>query len=134
MAIDHHASVLLLMGFSSPAGKLQKTDRIRGIQNSYLTVSHVMHSVEDGLEIILDNGTSLCVSYDQMLLSMAGWKHASSLVKEEWLVGNGEDELLEITEIRQVKTLKLVNVYSEVSGTFLANGVLVASSFDKCVS
>lgn len=127
MSIAKDSVVTLIMGFSTQAKKLQVNDRIRGYQNSYITILDVSTRKEAAISLFLDDGTSLCVSKQQPVFTANGWKQADQLVEEEWLCGQEENVYYEIKKITLISETELIYIQSMEVGSYLANGIVLAA-------
>ena len=128
MAVDQQAWVIAMMGFSTLAGKLQETDRIRGYQNSYITIIKTQQCEEAAIKLILEDGNSLIVSKHQHIMTSTGWKQAEELEREEWLCTQEEDVYVELKEILPCKTCQMISLYAKSIGSYVAGGILLASN------
>ena len=128
MAADQQAQVIAMMGFSTLAGKLQETDRIRGYQNSYITIIKTQQCVEAAIKLILEDGNSLIVSRQQHILTSSGWKQAEELQIEEWLCTQEEDRYVELKEILSSEACWMISPYAKTIGSYIAEGIILASN------
>ncbi|RGC24538.1 hypothetical protein DXA09_04570 [Absiella sp. AM54-8XD] len=59
MAFGKDTQVSMMMGFPAVADKIQETDRLRGYENTYVTISEVKKECLDGVKITLEDGEAL---------------------------------------------------------------------------
>lgn len=123
MAFGKDTQVSMMMGFPAVVDKIQETDRLRGFENTYVTITEVKKVCFDGLEITLEDGETLIVSNEQMVLTAMGWKHAIDIRKDDWLCGKEEDEYIVVKNITSVKQQDMVVISVLESGSIVANGV-----------
>ena len=88
MAFGKDTQVSMMMGFPAVADKIQETDRLRGYENTYVTISEVKKECLDGVKITLEDGEALVVSNEQMILTAIGWKQAADIKKEPAIPDN----------------------------------------------
>ena len=123
MAFGKDTQVSMMMGFPAVADKIQETDRLRGYENTYVTISEVKKECLDGVKITLEDGEALVVSNEQMILTAIGWKQAADIKKEDWLCGKEEDEFIVVEDVASVKQENMVMIRVLESGSIIANGV-----------
>lgn len=125
MAFGKDTQVQMMMGFSSVADKIQDTDRLRGYENTYVTISGVEHVVMDGVLLTLEDKETLLISDEQMVLTANGWKKGKDIQLEEWLCGKEEDVYVGVKDITHVIQQDMVMLHVEESGSMIANGVVL---------
>ena len=108
MAFGKDTQVSMMMGFPAVADKIQETDRLRGYENTYVTISEVKKECLDGVKITLE---------------AIGWKQAADIKKEDWLCGKEEDEFIVVEDVASVKQENMVMIRVLESGSIIANGV-----------
>lgn len=125
MAFGKDTQVQMMMGFSSVADKIQDTDRLRGYENTYVTITGVEHVVMDGVLLTLEDKETLLISDEQMVLTASGWKKGKDIQLEEWLCGKEEDVYVGVKNITYVIQQDMVMLHVEESGSMIANGVVL---------
>lgn len=125
MAFCKDTQVQMMMGFSSVADKIQETDRLRGYENTYITVTGVEHVVMDGVLLTLEDNETLLISNEQMVLTVNGWKKGKDIQLEEWLCGKEEDVYVGVKEITKMTQQDMVILHVVESGSMIANGVVL---------
>lgn len=125
MAFCKDTQVQMMMGFSSVADKIQETDRLRGYENTYITVTSVEHVVMDGVLLTLEDNETLLISDEQMVLTVNGWKKGKDIQLEEWLCGKEEDVYVGVKEITKMTQQDMVILHVVESGSMIANGVVL---------
>lgn len=123
MALGKDTQVSMMMGFPARVDKIQKTDRLRGYENTYVTITDVKLECLDGVEIILEDGETLIISNEQMVLTATGWKKAFDIKQEDWLCGKAEDEYRIVQDVREIKQEHMVSIRVLESGSIIAQGV-----------